>query len=111
MTGTAHLDTKPAGLAPGFYPSMPQGHCQLVGSDRSLVVCDMTGAITIGGIEVTDPAVLRSFAAHLGMLADRLAGRAGNQPGHLWLCGCLINDAGAHRVGCPEYPQGRRGER
>jgi hypothetical protein len=22
---------------------------------------------------------------------------------HLWPCGCLINDAGAHRGDCPEY--------
>ena len=28
---------------------------------------------------------------------------------HLWSCGCLINDAGAHRVGCPDYPEGIRG--
>ena len=28
---------------------------------------------------------------------------------HLWLCGCLINDADAHRVGCPEYPERRCG--
>jgi hypothetical protein len=27
---------------------------------------------------------------------------------HLWPCGCLINDGDAHRVGCPEYPEGRR---
>jgi hypothetical protein len=28
------------------------------------------------------------------------------QPAHLWPCGCLRNDAGAHRVGCPEHPKG-----
>lgn len=27
----------------------------------------------------------------------------------LWPCGCLPNDAGAHRVGCPDYPGGNRG--
>jgi hypothetical protein len=26
-----------------------------------------------------------------------------------WMCGCLINEAGAHRVGCPDHPQGVRG--
>ena len=31
------------------------------------------------------------------------------RPSHLWLCGCLINDAGAHRVGCPDHPEGVRG--
>lgn len=29
----------------------------------------------------------------------------------LWPCGCLVNDAGDHRVGCPEYPEGVRGDR
>lgn len=28
---------------------------------------------------------------------------------HLWPCGCLINDAGAHRVGCPDHPEGVQG--
>ena len=28
------------------------------------------------------------------------------QATHLWPCGCLPNKAGAHRVGCPEHPQG-----
>ena len=27
----------------------------------------------------------------------------------IWRCGCLITDAGAHRVGCPEHPEGVRG--
>jgi hypothetical protein len=27
----------------------------------------------------------------------------------LWPCGCLRNDAGAHRVGCPDHPEGVRG--
>jgi hypothetical protein len=29
----------------------------------------------------------------------------------LWLCGCLINDGGAHRKGCPERPEGVKGSR
>jgi hypothetical protein len=28
---------------------------------------------------------------------------------HLWPCGCLRNDAGAHRAGCPDHPEGVRG--
>ena len=28
---------------------------------------------------------------------------------HPWPCGCLINDAGAHRVGCPDHTRGRTG--
>jgi hypothetical protein len=27
---------------------------------------------------------------------------------YLWPCGCLINNAGAHRVDCPEHPEGVR---
>lgn len=30
---------------------------------------------------------------------------------HLWRCGCLRNDGGAHRVGCPDHPEGVRGSR
>jgi hypothetical protein len=33
----------------------------------------------------------------------------GGQPSHLWPCGCLKNEAGAHRVGCPDHPEGVRG--
>lgn len=29
----------------------------------------------------------------------------------LQLCGCLINDGGAHRVGCPNHPEGVKGDR
>jgi hypothetical protein len=29
------------------------------------------------------------------------------KPG-MWPCGCLENEAGAHRVGCPEHPEGVR---
>lgn len=35
--------------------------------------------------------------------------RAKRTPTHLWTCGCLCNDAGAHRVGCPDHPEGVRG--
>jgi hypothetical protein len=30
-------------------------------------------------------------------------------PSHLLPCGCLDNEAGAHRVGCPDHPEGVRG--
>lgn len=26
-----------------------------------------------------------------------------------WPCGCLVNTAGAHRVGCLDFPEGRKG--
>lgn len=28
--------------------------------------------------------------------------------GTYWLCGCLINTQESHRVGCPDFPDGRR---
>lgn len=31
------------------------------------------------------------------------------RPSHLWPCGCLKNDAGAHRAGCPDHPEGALG--
>ncbi len=37
-----------------------------------------------------------------------LVQRAGSET--YYNCGCLRNDAEAHRVGCPEYPQGRCGD-
>jgi hypothetical protein len=30
---------------------------------------------------------------------------------YLWRCGCLVNDGGAHRVGCPEHREGVKGDR
>ena len=33
-----------------------------------------------------------------------------NQFGAYESCGCLTNKAGAHRVGCPDYPEGVRGD-
>lgn len=32
-----------------------------------------------------------------------------HQPSHLESCGCLRNDAGAPRAGCPDHPEGVRG--
>jgi hypothetical protein len=29
-----------------------------------------------------------------------------SDPAHLQSCGCLVNDAGAHRKGCPDHPEG-----
>lgn len=52
------------------------------------------------GVRVTDDAI----AAAIKTLQDR----APLGP-DLWPCGCLPNDAGAHRVGCPDYPGGIRG--
>ena len=41
--------------------------------------------------------------------AEAYAAIVGRPPSHLWPCGCLRNDAGAHRVGCPDHPEGVRG--
>jgi|SRR6266498_3993 len=61
----------------GAYPTMPQGHLLLGDGRRSLAVLDGGGSMSIGGIKVTDPAVLEAAAEHLVMLAGRLreAGR------------------------------------
>jgi hypothetical protein len=70
----AHLNPETR-LAPGLYPTDPQGHTLIVGQvtsrgeRRSITVANMGGAITIGGVEVTDPDVL-------DQLADRLQGNA-----------------------------------
>lgn len=37
-------------------------------------------------------------------------GEHGVVPPHLWVCGCLVNGGGAHRVGCPVFPEGIRGD-
>lgn len=58
-------------LAPGLYPSDPQGHTVLVGQvtgtgeRRSIGIGNMGGLITIGGVEVHDPDVLDELADRL----------------------------------------------
>jgi hypothetical protein len=70
----AHID-QPTGLEPGLYPSDPQGHTLIVGQTttwgdvRSIVVVDLGGVISLGGVEVRDPAIL-------DQLADRLRANA-----------------------------------
>lgn len=52
------------------------------------------------------------FARGLGHMTGVSVAResvARERDGHLWPCGCLRNDAGAHRVGCPDHPEGVRG--
>jgi hypothetical protein len=34
--------------------------------------------------------------------------QAAEPPFPLWACGCLQNEGGAHRVGCPDHPEGVR---
>ena len=71
----AHVvdDTTPA---PGFYPSMPQGHCQITDGRRSVVVGDLGGVVQVAGVNVTDPDALLAFGEHVVMLAGRLRERA-----------------------------------
>ena len=59
----------------GAYATMPQGHLLLGDGRRSLAVLDFGGTVHVGGIRVTDPAVLRTAGEHLLMLAGRLEDR------------------------------------
>jgi hypothetical protein len=59
----------------GAYATMPQGHLLLGDGRRSLAVLDFGGTVDVGGIRVTDPAVLRTAGEHLLMLAGRLEDR------------------------------------
>lgn len=58
-------------------------------------------------------AKLREYEAALTANGLRVDHRGNHlyvhQPSHLEPCGCLANDAGAHRVGCPDHPEGVRG--
>lgn len=60
-------------LGPGVWPDrrdlLPR-HFQLVGDNpRALVVSDMGGLISVGGVEVTNPQHLEEFALRLSALA------------------------------------------
>lgn len=65
-----HTETR---LNPGVYPSDPQGHTILVGTnERSLTVIDLGGVVQVGGIDVTSPDHLDALAARLHQAAGRL---------------------------------------
>lgn len=70
----AHIN-QPTNLAPGLYPSDPQGHTLIVGQTttwgdvRSFTVLHLGGVVSIAGVEVHDPAIL-------DQLADRLHANA-----------------------------------
>lgn len=88
--------TSPSNLSPGLYPSMTQGHAQLVGETGStgevqcLVVLNMGGLVDIGGVHVDDPEVLRRLGDHLHMLAGRLRHQLEHpyNPGRPGIVGC-----------------------
>lgn len=69
LPDSAH--TRPTILAAGLYLSMPHGHAQVSDGDRSIVVTDLGGVIYLGGIKVTDPAILDGLGDHLKLLAGR----------------------------------------
>jgi len=66
----AHLNPETS-LAPGLYPTDPQGHTLIVGQVtnwgevRSITIANMGGVITIGGVEVDNPDVLDQLAERL----------------------------------------------
>lgn len=51
----------------------------------------------------SEPAVMRT-----GVFA---ALRPNDTEPYYFTCGCLNNEAGAHRVGCPDHPEGVPGDR
>ncbi len=74
MTTEAHIAIAPAGLDAGVWPkaipNVGPNHFQIIGVNRrNLVVCDLGGVISVGGVEVTDPDHLDEFAARIAHLA------------------------------------------
>lgn len=65
------VHTSQSDLAPGIYPSDPQGHTLIVGQTvsygetRAISICDMGNVVTIGGLEVRDPDILDQLAERL----------------------------------------------
>jgi hypothetical protein len=55
-----------------------------------------------------DAIILDAFRRALVAAAGGREDPAKAPRSYLWPCGCLVNDAGAHRVGCPEHPEGVR---
>lgn len=39
-------------------------------------------------------------------LGERYKQLLAKQQTETWTCGCLVNNADAHRVGCPDHPEG-----
>lgn len=63
-------------LTPGVYPSDPQGHTLLVGTNnRAMTVLDLGGVAQVAGLDISDPDHLDGLAARLHELADRMRAR------------------------------------
>lgn len=63
-------------LNPGIYPSDPQGHTLLVGTNnRAMTVLDLGGVAQVAGLDIRDPDHLDCLADRLRELADRLRNR------------------------------------
>lgn len=76
---TAFTSDANPNLAPGVWPKprlLPR-HFQVVGVNRrTLVVSDMGGVISLGGVEVQDPDHLDEMAERLHELADEMRKRS-----------------------------------
>jgi hypothetical protein len=91
----AHLNPE-TGLAPGLYPTDPQGHTLVVGPTishgevRSFGVLNMGGLVTLAGVEVHDPDVLDRLADRLRANAASLRHQQAhpNHPGVPGVAGC-----------------------
>lgn len=83
-------------LAPGLYPSDPQGHTLVVGQTtshgdvRSFGVVDLGGVITVAGVEITDPDLLDQLADRLHANAASLRHQQAHpyRPGLVGIEGC-----------------------
>ncbi|MBM0257361.1 hypothetical protein [Micromonospora sp. 4G55] len=74
--GDNSFTTSESRLAPGVYPSDPQGHTLLVGTNnRAMTVLDLGGVVQVAGLDITDPHHLDVLADRLHELADRMRAR------------------------------------
>lgn len=76
-----HLDDSTR-FSPGFRRELLRGHASLSDGRRELIIMDMVGVVTIGGLDVNDPQILDDMADHLHLLATRLRTRQA-QPHHI----------------------------
>jgi hypothetical protein len=68
-----------AGLGPGLHrdPGVAGGHSLVGDNGRRIIVTEIAGEVWIGGVSVTDPAVLSDLSTVLRMHARNLAVRGG----------------------------------
>lgn len=63
-----------------------------------------------GDVSRSETQAARSVRSQIRKIKEE-ARIAAAREAHYFTCGCLRNDAGAHRVGCPDHPEGIPGNR